>query len=98
MHSWQPVKKQNPIFFFFFSHFFFLVIIVKLSKSNSATKNIQSDSSREAKFRRTVFSILFVAIPVALTFAVIFIFAVLEVATHRHAERTGKRKKRAGKK
>jgi hypothetical protein len=48
-----------------------------------------SDGTREKKFRRTVFSILFVAIPVACTFAVIFIFAVLEVATHRHAQRTG---------
>jgi len=64
------------------------IIIAKLAQSNTNTKGMGSDGSREKKFRRTVFSILFVAIPVALTFAVIFIFVVLEVATHRHAQRT----------
>ena len=58
------------------------IIIVKMLRASSALGGETS-----SKFRRTVFSILFVAIPVTGCFAIIFIMNAIETTTHRHGDR-----------
>lgn len=58
-----------------------IIIIAKMVSANTA---LGGDGAK--KLRRTVISILIVSIPVALTFALIFIMIAIEVSIHRHGD------------
>ncbi len=59
-----------------------LVLAVSVVRTQGAARH-----GSQSTIRKTVLRILIIAFPVALCFAVIFIFTVLEIATHRHGAR-----------
>lgn len=59
-----------------------LVLALSVVRTQGAARQ-----GMQSTIRKTVFRILVIAFPVALCFAVIFIFSVLEIATHRHGQR-----------
>lgn len=56
------------------------IIVSKIMKSRNLLGN---DAAKQKKLRRTVLSICFVAIPITLCFAVIFVMVLVENTTHR---------------
>ncbi len=66
--------------------FAFAVLGVVLALSVVRTQGAARHGS-QSTIRKTVLRILVIAFPVALCFAVIFVFTVVEIATHRHGPR-----------
>jgi hypothetical protein len=86
-YSYLVQKGFYAVYAFCLGMLFVLLAAIIIHKMVGSNKALGGDGAMTKKLKRTIFSILIVAIPVALGFVVLFVFVVLEISTHRHADR-----------